>query len=100
MTCEWGYDAAADNWGGEVTGDDATSQSNFGKRPLVQEGRVVWHHTSASATSYMNDKITDFADPPVWIDIKAGLYGYLANLGDTATVTGNLIDENLIDTGR
>ena len=88
--CFYNYNAYSDFWPASYTDTDSTSQTNYGKRSVVEEGKVIWHADQTSADNMTEDKMTNWKNPIKYGKITTNAKGLLTEIGDEVTVTESL----------
>lgn len=79
-------DKAAE-FAGSYLKEDPTSQSAFGVVPRTDDGKVIWHATLPSATSYADRRIQIFKDPLEVITFTSFMMGMITEIADIIRIT-------------
>ena len=90
VTSFWGFDRtnSENPWTlPEVIANKQASVDDYGLRTHVNLRKEVWHISTTSATSYVTGKVTEYADPLVFVDLKSDLYGLTTEIGNLEFVT-------------
>lgn len=93
----YGYNPATGAWGGSVTHEDATSQTNYSLMGREFDNTGVWHADLSSATASGERLVARYSEPveTVTFKTKPGTQAMIHQLGDMIFLTWGQIDYSM-----